>query len=150
MEKHQCSKCKRLLSLASFHRGKRGVYYQQCKSCQNKRIRRFSVAPKSGVTCHDCNTPLPGGIGVYCRECPLKRGKKYRISQKEKYRKQAVDYRRRLKEDAYEHYGSECACCGEKEIAFLSIDHINGGGLRHLKEIGAKSGTSILEWLKKK
>lgn len=35
------------------------------------------------------------------------------------------------------HYSQgklECACCGEKEITFLCIDHIKGGGVRHKKE----------------
>lgn len=32
-------------------------------------------------------------------------------------------------------YGGECRCCGEREIKFLSIDHINGGGTKHRKEI---------------
>jgi hypothetical protein len=29
---------------------------------------------------------------------------------------------------ALQHYGMECACCGEKEFSFLSIDHVEGQG----------------------
>lgn len=29
-----------------------------------------------------------------------------------------------------------CACCGEQEIIFLTLDHIDGGGNKHRKEIG--------------
>lgn len=29
-----------------------------------------------------------------------------------------------------------CSCCGEDKYQFLAIDHINGGGRIHLKEIG--------------
>lgn len=39
-----------------------------------------------------------------------------------------------------------CACCGELEIKFLSIDHINGGGNKHRKKIGGGSGFYL--WLK--
>lgn len=33
-------------------------------------------------------------------------------------------------------YGARCACCGEAEPKFLTIDHVNGGGEKHRKEIG--------------
>lgn len=33
-----------------------------------------------------------------------------------------------IKLQVYKHYGSVCKCCGEKEIAFLSIDHVNNDG----------------------
>ena len=36
----------------------------------------------------------------------------------------------------YEAYGSRCVCCGEDNLGFLSIDHINGGGRAHRKEVG--------------
>jgi hypothetical protein len=43
-----------------------------------------------------------------------------------------------------------CACCGEKEINFLCIDHINGGGNKHRKEISAHGkGGNIYNWLYK-
>ena len=45
--------------------------------------------------------------------------------------------KRRLQ--ALAHYGGECACCGEKRTEFLAIDHINGGGIKHRKEIDRKS-----------
>lgn len=30
-------------------------------------------------------------------------------------------------------YGSKCACCGESEEAFLTIDHVKGGGSKERK-----------------
>lgn len=48
-----------------------------------------------------------------------------------------------------EHYSlgkMVCSCCGENHLEFLSIDHINGGGNRHRKEIGG-SGNSLFLWL---
>lgn len=35
----------------------------------------------------------------------------------------------------FNHYGYKCACCGESEFYFLSIDHINGGGSQHRRDI---------------
>ena len=39
----------------------------------------------------------------------------------------------------------ECACCGVKGLIFLSIDHMNGDGAKHRKEIGG--GDKIYRWL---
>ena len=36
----------------------------------------------------------------------------------------------------YSNNKNECACCGEKHFTFLCIDHINGGGGKHRKELG--------------
>ncbi len=47
-----------------------------------------------------------------------------------------------------EHYGNQCACCGELKIEFLALDHINGGGLQHRKEL-AKKNMNIYEYLTK-
>ena len=45
-----------------------------------------------------------------------------------------------------EHYGGVCSCCGETEQMFLSLDHINGGGTKHRKELG-KYGTAFYAWI---
>ena len=36
---------------------------------------------------------------------------------------------------ALDHYGGCCACCGENKDYFLAIDHIDGGGSKHKKEV---------------
>jgi hypothetical protein len=46
-----------------------------------------------------------------------------------------------------EEYGGKCACCGETEEAFLSIDHISGDGREHRKLIGT-GGQAFYLWLK--
>lgn len=38
----------------------------------------------------------------------------------------------------------KCACCGERQMEFLSIDHIHGGGTKHRVAIGNKY---IFLWL---
>jgi len=39
------------------------------------------------------------------------------------------------------HYENKCFCCGEDRIAFLTMDHTNGGGNKQL------IGSRIYEWL---
>lgn len=35
-------------------------------------------------------------------------------------------------------YGGKCVCCGEKEHAFLTLDHIEGGGNKHRQRLRTK------------
>jgi len=50
-------------------------------------------------------------------------------------RQQSKEINRRLKLRVYEAYGNRCVCCGESNLGFLSIDHINGGGRAHRQEV---------------
>lgn len=52
-----------------------------------------------------------------------------------------------LKRSAFERYGNRCACCGETESAFLTIDHVNNDGAKHRKEIGTTS-LDLYRWLR--
>ena len=56
-----------------------------------------------------------------------------------------------LKREVYQHYGNnKCACCGETEWTFLTIDHINNDGATHRKELKyhSKCGHGFYVWLK--
>ena len=47
------------------------------------------------------------------------------------------------------HYGGnppKCACCGENHIEFLTIDHIECEGTKHLASIN-RAGSSFYRWL---
>ena len=52
-------------------------------------------------------------------------------------------YEKKAKKAVFENYGKKCSCCGESNLLFLSIDHINGGGTKHRKRIREK----ITTWL---
>lgn len=68
------------------------------------------------------------------------------------YKGYATIYMRKVKDEVISHYSygaNKCACCGENQRAFLSLDHIEGGGNQHRKKVGRKYG-SIHYWLKKK
>ena len=58
--------------------------------------------------------------------------------------------RYKVKREVFEKYGGcKCACCGDTEIVWLSIDHIDGGGNKHRKELKNKCGVNFYNWLKK-
>jgi hypothetical protein len=48
----------------------------------------------------------------------------------------------------FDHYGHKCSCpeCGEAHFEFLTIDHIDGGGRKHRKDL--KIG-NLYRWLVK-
>jgi hypothetical protein len=51
---------------------------------------------------------------------------------------------------AFDAYGgSVCRCCGETELEFLSIDHVNEDGAAHRKELsGSGGGHDMYRWLR--
>lgn len=54
------------------------------------------------------------------------------------------DELRAAKEKVFKHYGEQCKCCGESQFNLLNIDHIDGGGLEHLRNDGLGNGGSSL------
>lgn len=66
----------------------------------------------------------------------------------DRYRELARGYNKKVRLAAIAAYGGKCECCGEDRFEFMAIDHINGGGIQHRKQLGW-SGNSIAKWLKK-
>lgn len=61
-------------------------------------------------------------------------------------------YRTKLRREALEAYGGEipeCVCCGEDIPAFLALDHIDGGGAAHRREIGSRNSNTMFLWAKR-
>jgi hypothetical protein len=56
-----------------------------------------------------------------------------------------TELRRIHRMDLIAEYGGECECCYETAFEFLAIDHVNGGGTKHLREIKTDLGS----WLRK-
>ena len=80
----------------------------------------------------------------------------YRKENKEKikaHRESTIDhvhevhraYSVSIREKILDHYGRFCACCGETELKFLTIDHINNDGATHRKKVG--HGAGFYRWL---
>jgi hypothetical protein len=67
-------------------------------------------------------------------------------------RERHAECKRNLKRQVLRAYGNgkeECVGCGERELAVLSIDHINNDGGKERKRRGGKGGVEIyLEWKK--
>lgn len=89
-----------------------------------KRIRDVYASRKAEGLCVRCGSQKDNN-DASCNNCLSKK----RIEQKNK------------KIKCISHYSdSTCGCCGESEFIFLTIDHIDGGGNTHRREIGGNSG----------
>lgn len=69
-----------------------------------------------------------------------------------KYHKKMV---KELRVAVFANYGgAKCACCGECEILFLTLDHIENNGATHRKSVmggsTGRAGWKFYEWLKRK
>ncbi len=108
-----------------------------------------------------------------CGRCGLEKSLSqfYRIGRgKEQRRSMCIDcYKegiqnknRNLKKEVLSHYSitnpPSCAVCGKTKTEELCLDHVNGGGRKHLKSIGLYnpkydkivSGVPFYRWLKRK
>ncbi len=99
-----------------------------------------------------------------CKECTNKKAHQYYLENSEKFKERSrlwkkknkekvieisKRYRRGLKIKALEAYSNKklrCVCCGETEIDFLCLDHIDNDGAKQRERYGI--GTSFLKWLK--
>ena len=111
-------------------------------------------------------TLSPDGLAYRCKECSSKYHKHYNLTYTKDRTKYFARYREEnsqiiklrikqsnlnIKLSSFNAYGGPvCACCGETELLFLSMDHINNDGKQHrdaMKEDG-HSNSYIHYWLR--
>ena len=132
-----CSQCRREATLKAweFRRGKPRPQTQMCYKCRvEKPISEFYATQGHPYT--------------VCAECCKKKRKvpAYRAREKERFNA--------TKLEVLGHYGKDgkpvCTVCGESRVLCLTIDHINGGGMKHRKLVtGGSGGSRFYYWLKR-
>jgi hypothetical protein len=148
-----CVVCEKCSAVASGHATKR--YHSNkaagvCRNCGNpsdgkskcatctelasKSHRKMYEDRKAAGLCCFCAKPAIKGQ-VYCRPCG------------DIHNQRELRYRSQTRKEVLNHYGSNCACCGRPDMGVHEIDHINGGGTKHIKQL--KSGSAFYRWLKK-
>jgi hypothetical protein len=71
----------------------------------------------------------------------------YRETHLETRREYTRRYQANQRSAVFAFYGGEhprCECCGESHLEFLTIDHVNGDGSKHRKQIGEGA---LYNWL---
>lgn len=75
---------------------------------------------------------------------------KYNEKHKDQHSLYYFEKQKRLKLKVLGYYGFCCACCGENNYEFLSVDHINNDGHKHIDKNERRfAGTSLYLWLVK-
>ncbi len=141
----QCQAC----SVVRSNREKKRAADRICKRCpraatRNSRfcerhaemaceaMRKFREKRIAEGKCVNCGTFILSGTQDRCEECAEK----------------AIEYHRKRKIEVMDAYGGPiCVGCGLDEVLILQMDHINGGGHKHAKEIGGRG--KIYQWLRK-
>lgn len=94
----------------------------KCATCRNALLEYHSLKRSDITRCLYCpEKAVPGHRA--CAQC------------RHKY-KNAQD---RLRFATIVAYGGKCACCGNSDREFLQIDHVDGGGNKHLRSLGGRS-----------
>lgn len=101
----------------------------RCVSCKTKYQTKRRARIAAGM-CETCNKPRDSHQ-TYCIACLDKRYQRYQ----------------RVKRSVLQQYGGAfCACCGECELEFLTMDHMDNGGAEHRRSEGWKA-YHIYRWL---
>lgn len=114
-----------------------------CKKCC-----KSEDIPKKRALCLECHK-------AYCREYYLNNrakmisaAKEWREENSEKYSEYMARRHKTMWPEyrliVLEHYGLECACCGEANVRFLTIDHVENDGHIHRKKM---SHAQLYPWL---
>lgn len=121
---------------------------KRCTQCQEEKpLSAFSVRRVNNAK--PCR-PFPN---PECRSCSTQRSRRWFQANKPRYNQGARVRRQRVKDAVFGAYGGYiCACCGETERKFLSIDHIKNDGAKFRREhFGSRNyaGQRTYQWLVK-
>lgn len=110
--------------------------YRICQECRRKELARRRLAYLEQGLCKTCGkNPIRTPETTLCQLCVD------RLKSNHKMRKS------RLRREIVDHYGACCACCGETQYEFLTIDHVNNDGAVHKRVVG-RDTYSVLRWIK--
>jgi len=125
------------------------------------KCRRCSKKCGSGFCSADCRTKFNEARRLsraarkaagLCSQCGKKAVRKRTLCPEHARRWAAANKRvwDKIKAAVFEGYGgAACSCCGTTVPAFLTIDHINGGGGKHRRE-NRLIGSQLYRWLLRK
>ncbi len=96
----------------------------------------------------------PEGYRVLCHNCNFREHlKKVSVAHADPSSPASKRWRYRtdLRMNVFIHYSEgepKCACCGEKDLDILTIDHVDGGGRKQQRDMGIPGGSGLCQWLR--
>lgn len=159
-----CTLCKEWKTLQQFGKNPYGRFGRntQCKKCVNERYARCAAARPflPTLTQQKCNTcHAVKFISEFARHASSKTGYKsrckvcYRVLYGVKAKQYNAAQAKKSRElrlqilKVYSPDGPCCACCGESILEFLAIDHIDGKGSEHRRQLGVRGGYKFYKWI---
>lgn len=98
-----------------------------CVVCEKRAtkstMKRYNINKAAGK-CSECGNELGSKSKFRCDRCY----NEHIIKNKEYWHRDRII--------VLKHYGGKCICCGEDNLEFLEIDHINNNGAEHRKLVG--------------
>src|SRR5579872_116651 len=116
---------------------------RKCIRCRRYKPEWMFVGP-DGLVAGGCTECREKRMLEYYnnREHNLEVGKQYSKKNVDKIQKNARISAKYIRLRVLEHYGKYCECCGEDQIEFLAVDHING-----FPEGKKRTGARLWRWL---
>ena len=112
---------------------------RQCSRCHVKENKRVFHSEKMCIDCHNKRISYTQNKQVSLI---------WRENNREKLCLYNMKLRHQWKMSAIDKYGKICKKCGEKDLPFLTIDHINNNGKSHRDKIGSgNGGAQFYKWL---
>lgn len=144
-----CRTCKQELELSQFQRrADTGGYRNKCYSCRSGgkekpslRVKHKKVSGPFKLMCDSCDKTFWSSVTHtrWCDDCRVRVRSMQQQQRAKEVRTEALH--------AYSKTSTpSCECCGEHELMFLALDHVNGGGSKQRKETG---GGGFWGWLRK-
>lgn len=116
-----------------------------CKNVECRTATRAELPPDKTQTCKRCKRTLPFAPENFYTDRATVRGRLRVCHDCRRQRTREWAYRVRMQ--VFTHYckGTPCcACCKETHLEFLTIDHIDGNGAEHRRNLNT---SSICRWL---
>ncbi len=147
----RCDRCKKTGKASRERATKRRKESGQCVACSNPAKENCTLCQgcidkRSKVSSDHYHRRREQGLCSYCSDLPAPGQTMCKF-----HLRQARDYRFRTKMEALDQYGGPaCTSCGMAEADVLEIDHIDGGGRKHRREVsGGRGGHTFYQWLKR-
>lgn len=143
-ETRTCRKCNTVKPIDHFRFSKPGYRRRTCKECMDA----------AAVAWRDENKERAkawwNDYYARNRDHQIAKAKKWNAENTDRHRNNVKSWYRKLRRQIIEAYGGKCACCGETEYSFLTIDHVNDDGYKNRWKKGATtygphSGYSLLK-----
>lgn len=98
--------------------------------------------------CTQCGKNPASEKGRTCDSCRKRLNEQAKSPKRRaKERERLKRHRSELRQRVYSGYGNQCNCCGEQNLTFLTIDHVNGqaGKPKEFKQIGIQMFRKIIK-----